>query len=112
MCVLSDVTAVAVADAAAAATLAESFPNSKLSCDILLSIECANEIKSVSLDFVRFEFRGIFDGGGANEPLLEDVGNVDFPLLLLLPPPPPLLLLPPNDDGDEPELQNEPGRGR
>lgn len=75
----------AVADAANAATAvaaaaAESLPNSKVSSIELLSIECANEIKSVSLAFVRFGFRGVFDGGGANEPLLDDVGNVDFPL--------------------------------
>lgn len=94
--------------AVAAATAAESLPNSKLSSDGLLSIGCANEIRSVSLAFVRFEFRGVLDGGGANEPLLDDVGNFDFPLLLLL------LLPPPYDDVDAValELPNEPGRGR
>lgn len=108
MTALGDVSDAATVAAAAAA--AESFSNSKLSFDRLLSIGCANEIKSVSLAFVRFAFRGVFDGGGANEPLLDDVGNVDFPLLLLLP----LLLLPPYDDVDAValELPNEPGRGR
>lgn len=108
MTVLGDVSDTAAA-VAAAAVMAESLASSKLSFDRLLSIGCANEIKSVSLAFVRFKFRGVFDGGGANEPLLDDVGNDDFPLLLLLP-----LPLPPNDDDDPVvlELPNEPGRGR
>lgn len=113
---LDDVSDVGVAAVAAAATAAadmvvvavdESLPTSnKSSFDKLFSIGCTNEIKSVSLAFVRFKFRGVFDGGGANEPLLADVGNGDFPLLPL-----------PNVDDDDddpvaPELPKEPGRGR
>lgn len=74
----------------------ESLVNSKLSLDIF-SVGIVNDIKSVSLVFVKFRlgFRCVIDGGGANEPLLEDVGNV-FPLAY-------------DADG---ELPNEPGRGR
>lgn len=108
---LGDASDDAVADVAAAdaamvvVAVVESLPNNKSSFDKLLSIGCTNEIKSVSLAFVRFIFRGVFAGGGANEPLLDDVGNGD-------------LLLPnadDDDDDDDPvalELPNEPGRGR
>lgn len=77
---------------------ADSLVNSKLSSEII-SVGLENDIKSVSLIFVvfRFRFRCILDGGGANEPLLDDVGNVvDFPLAAY------------DVDGE----LNEPGRGR
>lgn len=75
---------------------AVSLANSKLSLEIW-SVGIANDIKSVSLDLVwfRFGFRCVVGGGGANEPLLDDVGN-DFEL--------------PNEV--DAELPNEPGRGR
>lgn len=77
---------------------AESFANSKLSSE-MLSVGFENDIKSVSLVFDEFRlgFRCMVEGGGANEPLLDDVGNVvDFPLAVY--------------DIDD-ELPNEPGRG-
>lgn len=83
-----------------------SLANSKLSSE-MHSVGLENDIKSVSLvfDVLRLGCRCVLVGGGANEPLLDDVGN-DFPLA--------------NadadadaDDGaDDDELPNEPGRGR
>lgn len=82
----------------AVAANAESLANSRLSSLAILSVGFENDIKSVSLvfDWLRLGFRCVLDGGGANDPLLDDVGN-DFPLL--------------NNDVDG-ELPNEPGRGR
>lgn len=76
---------------------AESLANSRLSLEIF-SAGLENDIKSVSLGlvvFCLFGFRCELGGGGANDPLLDDVGN-DFLL--------------PNDV--EAALPNEPGRGR
>lgn len=94
-----DVVIVVAAAAAVVVANAESLVNSKLSSE-MVSVGLENDIKSVSLVFVvfRFGFRCVLDGGGANEPLLDDVGNVvDFPLAAY------------DVDG---ELPNEPGRGR
>lgn len=78
---------------------AESLVNSKLSSE-MLSVGLENDIKSVSLvfDTFRLGFRCALGGGGANEPLLDDVGNdADFPVVTY---------------GIYDELPNEPGRGR
>lgn len=59
----------------------DSFENDKLSF-LLVSVKFVNDIKSVSwFSFVlRIEYRCVVAiGGGANEPLLDDVGN-GFPL--------------------------------
>lgn len=79
-----------------AAADAESLVNSKVSL-VSVSVGIANDIKSVSLvfDTFRLGFRCVVGGGGASDPLLDDVGN-GFGL--------------PNDVVDE--LPNEPGRGR
>lgn len=79
---------------------AESLVSSRLSSEIV-SVGFENDIKSASLGFDAFRLglRCVLDGGGANEPLLDDVGNaVDFPPLAAY-----------DVDG---ELPNEPGRGR
>lgn len=79
---------------------AESLAKSRLSSlEMTLSVGFTNDIKSVSLvlDGIRFGFRCVLDGGGANEPLLDDDGNVVFPATA--------------HAGDD-ELPNEPGRGR
>lgn len=89
-------------EAAAAATAVvvdaalESLVNSKLSLDIV-SVGLVNDIRSVSLvfDAFRFGFRCVMGGGGASDPLDDDVGN-DLPMAY-------------DVDG---ELLNEPGRGR
>lgn len=97
--VANDDAVVAVVVVAVVVANADSLVNSKLSSE-MLSVGLENDIKSVSLIFVvfRFGFRCVLDGGGANEPLLDDVGNVvDFPLAAY------------DVDG---ELPNEPGRGR
>lgn len=62
----------------------------------MFSVGLENDIKSASLgfDWLRLGFRCVLDGGGASDPLLDDVGN-DFPLLNEV-------------DG---EFPNEPGRG-
>lgn len=81
----------------------ESLASSKLSLE-RFSVGMVNDIKSASLVFVavRFGLRCELGGGpigGANDPLLDDVGN-GFGLAYDI-----------DGDGDG-ELPNEPGRGR